>query len=147
VWDPLVRVAHWTLVTCVLAAWLTAELESEAGGERMNGSDTAALAVIAVRVALGVGRSGYARFSDFVRGPAQTMAYARLVAARAEPRYLGHNPLGGWMVIALLTMAIAAGATGWLSVTDRFWGVKWVQELHEALATLCFGSPAFMLRA
>ncbi len=134
VWDPLVRVAHWTLVTCVLAAWLTAELESEAGRRAHEWLGYGALAVIAVRVVWGWVGPGYARFSDFVRGPAQTMAYARLVAARAEPRYLGHNPLGGWMVIALLTMAIAAGATGWLSVTDRFWGVKWVQELHEALA-------------
>jgi len=134
VWDPLVRVAHWTLVTCVLAAWLTAELESEAGRRAHEWLGYGALAVIAVRVVWGWVGPGYARFSDFVRGPAQTMAYARLVAARAEPRYLGHNPLGGWMVIALLTMAIAAGATGWLSVTDRFWGVKWVQELHEAVA-------------
>ena len=134
VWDPLVRVAHWTLVTCVLAAWLTAELESEAGRRAHEWLGYAALAVIAVRVVWGWAGAGYARFSDFVRGPAQTMAYARLVAARAEPRYLGHNPLGGWMVIALLTMAIAAGVSGWLSVTDRFWGVKWVQELHEAVA-------------
>ena len=133
-WDPLVRVAHWTLVTCVLAAWLTAELESEAGRRAHEWLGYAVLAVIALRIVWGWIGTRYARFSDFVRAPAPTMAYARLVAARAEPRYLGHNPLGGWMVIALLTMAIAAGASGWLSVTDRFWGVKWVQELHEALA-------------
>jgi cytochrome b len=60
------------------------------------------------------------------------------VIASNEPRYLGHNPLGGWMVIALLAMAAAAGASGWLSVTDRFWGVKWVQELHEGLANALF---------
>jgi len=60
------------------------------------------------------------------------------VIAFAEPRYLGHNPLGGWMVMALLSMVAAAGLSGWLSVTDRFWGVAWVQELHEALANALF---------
>ena len=134
VWDPLVRVAHWTLVACVLAAWLTAELESEAGRRAHEWLGYGALAAIAVRVVWGWAGPGYARFSEFVRGPAQTMAYARLVAARTEPRHLGHNPLGGWMVVALLVMVAAAGGSGWLSVTDRFWGVKWVQELHEALA-------------
>jgi len=143
VWDPLVRVAHWTLVTCVLTAWLTAELESEGGRRAHEWLGYAALAVIAVRAVWGWAGPGYARFTDFVRGPAPTMAYARLVAARAEPRYLGHNPLGGWMVIALLMMAIAAGVSGWLSVTDRFWGVKWVQELHEALANTLLWLAAF----
>jgi cytochrome b len=47
------------------------------------------------------------------------------------------------MVIALLMMAIAAGVSGWLSVTDRFWGVKWVQELHEALANTLLWLAAF----
>jgi cytochrome b len=54
--------------------------------------------------------------------------------ARTEARYIGHNPLGGWMVVALMFMVAAAGITGWLSVTDRFWGVDWVQELHEFFA-------------
>jgi cytochrome b len=42
------------------------------------------------------------------------------------------------MVVALLALAAAAGASGWLSVTARFWGVKWVQELHEALANALY---------
>jgi len=96
------------------------------------------LAVIALRMAWGWTGTHYARFSEFVRGPAHTLAYARSVAALSEPRYLGHNPLGGWMVVALLAMATAAGLSGWLSVTDRFWGVKWVQELHEALANTLY---------
>ena len=133
VWDPLVRVAHWTLVTCVLAAWLTAELESEAGRRAHEWLGYAALAVIAVRVVWGWAGAGYARFSDFVRGPAQTMAYARLVAARAEPRYLGHNPLGGWMIVLLLVVIALVGLSGWLYTTDQYWGVEWVGQLHEAL--------------
>ena len=56
--------------------------------------------------------------------------------ARREPRYLGHNPLGGWMIVALLLMVGLVGASGWLYTTDRFWGVAWVEELHEQLSNL-----------
>ena len=134
VWDPLVRVLHWTLVSCVLGAWLTSELESETGRGAHEWLGYAALAVITVRFVWGWIGSRYARFADFVLGPASTINYARSVLTRTEPRYLGHNPLGGWMVVALLVMVAAAGVTGWLSVTDRFWGVEWMQELHEAMA-------------
>ena len=97
-----------------------------------------ALAVIAVRIPWGWIGSRYARFGQFVRAPQETIAYAQALAAFREPRYLGHNPLGGWMIVALLVTAAAAGLTGWLSVTDRFWGVKWVEELHEAAANFLF---------
>ena len=46
----------------------------------------------------------------------------------------GHNPLGGLMVLLLLTLLLALGFTGWLQGTDAFWGEDWVQELHEVLA-------------
>ena len=54
--------------------------------------------------------------------------------AHAEPRYIGHNPLGGWAIVGLLALTAAASLSGWLSVTDRFWGVEWMQDLHETLA-------------
>jgi cytochrome b len=134
VWDPLARIAHWSLAVSVLVAWLTSEIELETAKRVHDWAGYAALAVVAVRLAWGVIGPRYARFSQFVYSPARTLSYARAVTRFAEPRYIGHNPLGGWMVVALLSMAAAAGLSGWLSVTDRFWGVKWVQELHEALA-------------
>ena len=51
-----------------------------------------------------------------------------------ERRYLGHNPLGGWMIVTLLATLAEVCATGWLATTDRYWGVEWVQELHEICA-------------
>jgi cytochrome b len=138
VWDPLLRIAHWTLVASILAAWLTAEVKLDAARRAHEWTGYAALAVIALRFAWGWIGPRYARFRQFLLPPAPTLAYARAVIASSEPRYLGHNPLGGWMVIALLAMAAGAGLSGWLSITDRLWGVEWVQELHEALANALF---------
>jgi cytochrome b len=127
VWDAFVRVAHWTLVTCVAAAWFTHQRLHEWIGY-------AALAVVALRFVWGFVGTRYARFGQFVLTPARTLQYARAVVARREPRYLGHNPLGGWMIVALLGTVALVGATGWLATTDRYWGVEWVEDLHEALA-------------
>ena len=134
VWDRLVRVAHWTLVTCVLAAWATGEIKIRSIEALHEWLGYGALAVIAARLVWGLVGPHYARFAQFVAGPARTLAYARSVLRASEPRYLGHNPLGGWMIVALLASAAAASLTGWLSITDRYWGVAWVQETHEVLS-------------
>ena len=49
------------------------------------------------------------------------------------PRYVGHNPAGGVMVLALLGMLIAISATGFMMTTDAFWGSEWVETLHKGL--------------
>ena len=133
VWDRFVRVAHWSLAACVLAAWITAESKLKSAEQIHEWLGYAALAVIALRFAWGWIGPRYARFRQFVAGPARTLAYAKALLRGAEARHFGHNPLGGWMIVALLSTAALASLTGWLSVTDRFWGVEWVQEVHEAL--------------
>lgn len=141
VWDPLVRASHWLLVVCVALTWVSGE-----GGKAWHEvSGYLACAIISVRIIWGfVGpryarNARYARFAEFVRTPSVTFAYGLRVLAGNEPRYLGHNPLGGWMIVLLLTCIALTGFTGWLYTTDRFWGVEWVGELHEglAIALLC----------
>jgi len=134
VWDRFVRLAHWTLVACVLAAWLTGELKIESAQPLHEWLGYAALAVIAARLVWGFTGPRYARFAQFIAGPARTLGYAGRVLRGSEPRYLGHNPLGGWMIVLLLATAATASLTGWLSITDRYWGVAWVQETHEVLS-------------
>ena len=90
--------------------------------------------IVLLRIGWGIVGPRYARFAQFVRGASYTAAYLHRVLGRKEERYLGHNPLGGWMILALLSMLIVVSASGWLATTDRYWGVEWVQELHEALA-------------
>ena len=130
VWDPLVRIGHWSLVACVAAAWFA----SEGYGVWHERIGYAALAIICMRVAWGFAGPHSARFKEFVRSPAAILDYARHMATASEPRHLGHNPLGGWMIVLLLIVIALVGLSGWLYTTDRYWGVEWVGELHEALA-------------
>lgn len=138
VWDAAVRILHWTLVLSVATAWLTRH--SPGGWHEWIGY--AALAVVAARIAWGFVGSGHARFADFIRSAPATAAYARDVLAAREARFVGHNPLGGWMVLALLAMVVLVGFTGWLYTTDRFWGVEWVEDLHETLSNILFAFVA-----
>lgn len=134
VWDVLVRILHWSLVLTVATAWLT----RHSPGRWHEWLGYATLAIVAVRTIWGFAGSGYARFADFVQPAAVTFSYARDVVAGREARFIGHNPLGGWMVVMLLSMVVLVGVTGWLYTTDRYWGVEWVEELHETLSNILF---------
>jgi cytochrome b len=129
VWSVAVRLLHWTLAGAMVTSFVT----HENVGKLHEWAGYVALAAASLRVVLGFAASGYWRFSQFVRGLGDTLAYARSVWHRRELRYVGHNPLGGWMVLVMLADAIGAGLTGWLSTTDRFWGVAWVADLHKLL--------------
>jgi len=128
VWDPVVRLGHWGLVILVALAWST----RHGGGLWHEWCGHAAGAIVALRLLWGWVGPPYARFAQFLRSPATTARYAMLVLARKEPRHLGHNPLGGWMVVLLLAAVALTVATGWLYTTDEFWGVPWVEALHGA---------------
>ena len=130
VWDGAVRALHWALVLAVAAAWLTTEWFG--GWHRAAG--WLALAIVVARMGWGWLGPGHARFARFVRTPRATLAYARSVLLRREPRYLGHNPLGACMVLAFFACTVLLALTGWLYTTDRFWGNETVEDIHRWLA-------------
>jgi cytochrome b len=131
VWDPLVRIGHWSLVAGIALAWITHE-----AGAVHEWLGYFVLAVVAVRIVWGLIGTRYARFVQFIYSPLHTVAYGKQILTHREPRHIGHNPLGGWMIVALLVSIVLVGASGWLYTTDQFWGVKWVEEVHEALANM-----------
>lgn len=110
VWDPLVRVFHWGLVAAFATAWLTADEVQpihEVAGYTVAG-------LVALRLIWGFAGSRYARFTQFVKGPGATLAYLGSMLRRQEPRYLGHNPAGAAMIVALLLTLSGTAFTGWL---------------------------------
>ena len=130
VWDPLVRSFHWSLVLSFFVAWLSAN-----SWENVHiWAGYAAGALVVMRIAWGFVGTPYARFSHFVHPPQRVLEYLKAVATGSEARHIGHNPAGGAMIIALMLAMSATVVTGWLLTTDAFWGVAWMQHLHNWIA-------------
>lgn len=136
-WDLPVRLLHWSLVLLVLAASLT--LVTPGLGTWHQAAGYGALLVVLLRLVWGIAGSENARFSQFMRPPLATWHYLRLLLQRREPLVLGHNPLGAWMIVALLSTVAGLGLTGWLYTTDRFWGDETVEAWHGGLAWVLAG--------
>jgi cytochrome b len=132
VWDLPVRCLHWLLVAGVAGAWIT----SSQTGPAHEYLGYGVAATVALRLAWGFAGSRYARFAQFVRAPGPTLRYLRGVLGARAPRYVGHNPLGGWMVLALLATLVLVTASGWIATTDAFWGYAWPVRIHVAIAWL-----------
>jgi len=131
VWDPLVRLFHWGVVTSFTIAWL-----GEGGKSLHQGAGYVVLALVVVRLIWGCVGSPHARFRDFVPRPKRLLAYLKSARSGHPRRYLGHNPAGGAMIVLLLALLILTGGSGWLMTTDAFWGIVWLEDLHKALANL-----------
>ena len=109
VWDAPLRVFHWGLVAAFTLAWLTAD-------EWQTAHEIAGYAVaglVAFRLVWGFAGNRHARFARFLRGPVATLDYLRDMLSRRERRYLGHNPAGAAMTLALLVTLSATAFTGW----------------------------------
>lgn len=135
VWDAAVRVFHWSLAGAFFAAYLL----GDDGGAWHQALGYAALGLVAFRLIWGFTGSRYARFANFLTPPARFFGYVRAMLARREPRYLGHNPAGAAMIIALLSGIAVTSITGWMMTTDALWGVAWVQVTHEWAANITLG--------
>lgn len=137
VWDVPVRLLHWTLAGAVATCWITGHWPPRHFDDWHHIAGYMAGAAVLLRLAWSVaGRasSPYARLAQFVRSPREVLAYTRELRAGRERRYIGHNPLGGWMVLALWATAFALALTGWLYTTDWLWGYEWLSDLHAWLA-------------
>jgi cytochrome b len=119
VWDPVVRVGHWALVAAFAIAYLSAEEEGGSPHALHVWGGYVIGAILVLRVLWGVVGSKYARFSDFFCGPVAAIRYLRDLVAGHAPRYLGHSPAGGAMVIALLVCLAGTVATGVVAYGER----------------------------
>ena len=108
VWDILVRLFHWFLVICFAVAYLTAE-ESEQWHAYFG---YAVLGLISFRMVWGVVGTRYARFSDFVYAPRAVYKYLRSLLEKKPEHYIGHNPAGGWMIVAVLLSLFVVTISG-----------------------------------
>ncbi|HTR13580.1 MAG TPA: cytochrome b/b6 domain-containing protein [Roseiarcus sp.] len=130
VWDPFVRIFHWSLVALVAFALATGDevewLHVWAG--------YAIAALVGLRILWGFVGSKHARFADFVNPPFQIARFLRESLQLKASRYLGHNPAGGAMILAMLVLIAFISVTGFMLITDAYWGSEAVKGVHEASA-------------
>lgn len=131
VWDIPVRLGHWLLVLAFAICWLTSE------SERLQlihvGAGAVVVAIATFRLVWGLIGTRHARFAAFVRSPLAVKNYLGSVLRQQPEHHTGHNPAGGWAIIALLTLAVLTGLSGWACFNDI--GGDWLEELHEGLAS------------
>ena len=135
VWDPLVRILHWALAICVIA-----NLLNEDGETIHRWLGYTASAIVVARVFWGLVGSRYARFADWFPTRSRLVPYVKALLHNRAPRYVGHNPAGATMMLALMALVLLLGVSGYMMGTDTFFGEDWVEEVHEALANILIGA-------
>lgn len=139
VWDPLVRLFHWSLVALFAFSFFTGDEWKQA--HILSGY--AIIGLLFIRVAWGVVGSRHARFSSFIYRPSTTLGFIRDSLAMKATRYVGHNPAGGAMVVTLLVAISGIVTTGYMMTTDTYWGIEWVEDTHEVLVNITLGLVLF----
>ena len=140
VWDPATRVFHWLLVVLVSVSWYTGMAGGLGEMDVHVLSGYAILTLVLFRVVWGFAGSKHSRFADFVHGPGTVLAYARSVFTKDYRAPLGHNPMGGWVVVMMLVVLAAQATTGLFANDDVFTegalAAKVAKSTSDTLTTL-----------
>ena len=143
IWDVLVRVFHWALVLFFLIAYVTADELALVHAYTGYG----VLGLLTFRLLWGLIGTRFARFKQFIYRPQYTLDYLKSMFSSKSPRYLGHNPAGGYMVLALIAsvaltallgMALYATEGGgvWADSFIAGFNAGWLDDIHEFFANL-----------
>ncbi len=144
VWDPLVRIFHWTLVISFFTAYLSEDdfltLHTWAG--------YTIISLLLIRIIWGFIGTKHAKFSDFIYSPQAIIRFIKDSLSFKAKRYIGHNPAGGLMIFLLIFSLIATTSAGLLlfaieenqgplaSLVTSSWQA-WehtIEEVHEFFA-------------
>ena len=146
VWDLPTRLFHWVLAILVAFSWWS--------GEQGYGwmpwhfwSGYGVLTLLIFRLMWGFVGSGTARFTDFIKGPRAALHHLSALIRPGKTNDVGHNPLGGWMVVLLLVLLLVQTGTGlfaedanmnagplYLVVSEQ--ASRQLTDIHEIVAKL-----------
>ncbi|MBR0692447.1 cytochrome b/b6 domain-containing protein [Bradyrhizobium lablabi] len=126
VWDLPLRLWHWALAVCVLVAWFTPNVLD--GLHRVAGYSVIGLLVF--RLIWGFAGSRYSRFRMIGVRLRAAPGYIWNLRRGISGRYIGLNPAGTAMLVALLVSLAVSAISGAMQVTVTFFGVWWVEDTH-----------------
>ncbi len=129
VWDPIVRIFHWVTVSIVFIDYFVFD-----EGDLHEALGFTLIGLLTLRFLWGFVGTKNARFSCFWPTHSRLRSHWADLKHRREGHAIGHNPIGAVMIFNLLFALSITCLTGYLGITDRFWGVEWVEETHEAAA-------------
>ena len=135
VWDFPVRVFHWLLVISFAGAWITSESEAQQMIHYAFGYTACALVLF--RIIWGIVGTRYARFSQFIKGPAETIHHTKSLLTGNQHAGLGHNPAGALAMISLMVLVLLIGLTGYWSVKEFLGDL--MSGAHETIANIALG--------
>ena len=142
IWDGAIRLVHWSFVLLLPALWWTHRSGDIWLHQRLG---YLMLGLLLFRVYWGLVGSTTARFGAFVKGPGVVAGYIRALLSRSAEPIVGHNPLGGWSVIALLGLLIGQVSLGLitqdtdgiesgpLSYLVEYETADWARDWHERI--------------
>ncbi|WP_373998917.1 cytochrome b/b6 domain-containing protein [Bdellovibrio bacteriovorus] len=133
VWDPFIRVFHWTLVLCIFLNYFITE-EGDTVHEVIG---YIAAGFVVARIVWGFIGGPNAQFRNWFASPVTVFKYLRHYKNRKA--YVTHNPIAGWMMVFLLACVIGLGVTGYMMGTDTYFGEEWVEELHHNIGNVMMG--------
>jgi cytochrome b len=137
VWDLPLRLMHWATALCVLVAWFTPNTYDTLHRSAGYG----VLVLVPFRLVWGFIGTRHSRFRNPLRVCRALPRYLLDMARGRSRRYLGLNPAGSAISMAMLILLAISAVSGWMQVTLRFFGVAWVQDTHS------YASDAVMLLA
>jgi cytochrome b len=117
VWDFPTRLFHWLLVILVIISFVTGNI----GGNAMQYHEWSGFTILSLllfRLVWGFVGSQESRFMTFVRSPSVVVRYATTLLRSDSAHYFGHNPLGGWSIIAMLFALLIQTGTGLFANDD-----------------------------
>jgi cytochrome b len=132
VWDLPIRIFHWALVVLMVFSFTTGKI----GGSWMKWhfwSGYAILTLLLFRILWGIVGSTTARFTQFVRGPSAGIEYLRRLFSGSTLADIGHNPVGGWMVVLLIMAVLLQAGTGLFTSDDIDTYAPLAEKVPEAV--------------
>ncbi|OOV85941.1 cytochrome b/b6 domain-containing protein [Oceanospirillum linum] len=143
VWDISIRLFHWSLVGLIGFLWWSGTEGVQMDNHVLAGYTV--LGLVVYRVIWGFIGSYHARFINFIRSPIKTLkSIPEVLSVRSNSHHVGHNPVGGWMVVALVLILLAQGISGLGTTDDIFIDgplvpyisddmIYWLTDLHLTL--------------